>query len=245
MLQVCVLNLKRRSDRREKFQQLNRQSDIQFVWVEAIEGRELDISKLVEQGLLFRQYEHFTPGQLGCAMSHRMLWQKCVEKDTPLIIFEDDAVLRQDFAAGFTHIYQQLPATWDCVLLGYNFDSILDIEIMPGVNLQGSFSPPGFSQANQQAFVATTVMPSLLPLNNVFGVSAYAISPKGAQQLMNLCFPLTASAVAIPALKQILLPTSNVDGFMNIHYRRLRAFCIVPPLVINPNSVEDSDSQVR
>lgn len=156
-----------------------------------------------------------------------MLWQQCVEKDTPLIICEDDAVLRQDFAAGFTHIYQQLPATWDCVFLGYNFDSILDIEIIPGVNLQGSFSPPGLSQANQQAFVATTVMPSLLPLNNVFGTCAYAISPKGAQQLLNLCFPLTASAVAIPALKRIL-------QVMNLHYRRLRAFCTVPPLVITP-----------
>ncbi|MBC6417928.1 MAG: glycosyltransferase family 25 protein [Prochloron sp. SP5CPC1] len=178
MLQVCVLNLKRRSDRREKFQQLNRQSDIQFVWVEAIEGRELDISQLIEQGLLFRQYEHFTPGQLGNAMSHRMLWQQCVEKDTPLIICEDDAVLRQDFAAGFTHIYQQLPATWDCVFFGYNFDSILDIEIIPGVNLQGSFFPPGLSQANQQAFVATTVMPSLLPLNNVLVPVPMPFHPK-------------------------------------------------------------------
>ncbi|MBC6417927.1 MAG: hypothetical protein GDA44_03610 [Prochloron sp. SP5CPC1] len=62
---------------------------------------------------------------------------------------------------------------------------------------------------------------------------------------MNLCFPLTASAVAIPALQRILQPTSGVDMVMNIHYRRLRAFCTVPPLVITPNTVGDSDIKGR
>lgn len=39
-----------------------------------------------------------TPGVKGCFYSHYRLWQKCVELNQPIIIWEDDIVLRRPFA---------------------------------------------------------------------------------------------------------------------------------------------------
>lgn len=35
--------------------------------------------------------EHKKPGEIGCFSSHYRLWQKCVELDEPIFIWEDDA----------------------------------------------------------------------------------------------------------------------------------------------------------
>lgn len=48
-----------------------------------------------------------TPGVKGCFYSHFRLWQKCVELNEPIIIFEDDIVLSR----------QYLPIDWEDVLV--------------------------------------------------------------------------------------------------------------------------------
>ena len=47
------------------------------------------------------------PGVKGCFYSHYRLWQKCVELDEPIIIWEDDIVLTRPF----------LPVEWEDVLI--------------------------------------------------------------------------------------------------------------------------------
>lgn len=48
-----------------------------------------------------------TPGEQGCFYSHYRMWEKCVELDEPIIIWEDDIVL--------TRPYQ--PVEWEDVLV--------------------------------------------------------------------------------------------------------------------------------
>lgn len=48
-----------------------------------------------------------TPGVKGCFYSHYRLWQKCVELNEPIIIWEDDIVLRRPY----------LPIDWTDVLI--------------------------------------------------------------------------------------------------------------------------------
>jgi glycosyl transferase, family 25 len=36
---------------------------------------------------------HQSPGEMGCFDSHYRLWQKCVELDEPIMVFEDDALI--------------------------------------------------------------------------------------------------------------------------------------------------------
>jgi GR25 family glycosyltransferase involved in LPS biosynthesis len=57
--------------------------------------------ELVDMGKTMR------PGVLGCFYSHYRLWQKCVELDRPIFIFEDDVIFERGY----------LPVVWDEVLL--------------------------------------------------------------------------------------------------------------------------------
>jgi glycosyl transferase family 25 len=46
------------------------------------------------------------PGEIGCFDSHYRLWQKCIELDEPILIFEDDVELIRPY----------IPVEWDDVL---------------------------------------------------------------------------------------------------------------------------------
>ena len=241
MIQIAVLNLKRRHDRRAQFEQINQHADLEFVWVEAIDGQQLNFDQLLQQNLISRRATHFSQGHLGCSLSHRFMWERCIQMNKPLIICEDDAILRQDFASTITKLLSQLPSNWEILLLGYNFDSIIDTEIVPGVDLRGSFTSNKITGYDHQTFVHTTRIPTILPLNNAFGLCIYAISPQGATTLIQRCFPLPSLAVGVPALNRILYPAESIDAVMNAHYRQLQAFCAIPPIAISPN--QDSDTR--
>jgi glycosyl transferase family 25 len=240
MFPAFVLNLKRRPDRRERFECWNRSVNMTFCVVEAIDGRDVDVAALVEAGIVRESYRDYSPGDLGCALSHRALWERCVREAQPLMIFEDDAILRADFATAVRPLIQSLPGAWEVLVLGYNFDSILDVQLVPGLDLQARFSKHDLSDESIRRFVTERRPPALLPLNNAFGLSAYAVSPRGAERLLDVCFPLANAAVGIPALQQIVTPAVTIDTFTNAHYRSVHAFCAIPPLAITPN--DDSDS---
>ncbi len=243
MLRVCVLNLKRRRDRRDRFEKLNQQKGLHFIWVEAVDGRELlqkhsDLSKLADS----QHRQHSTAGHIGCALSHKLLWHEAVERNVTLLVCEDDAILCSDFGDAFLRVHQQLPPDWDFLLLGYNFDSVLDVKLLPGIDIRGTFSTRALSEQAILAFKSGLATPAVLPLNNAFGFTTYAISPKGARQLLELCFPLTGMAVAVPALGKVIRPASTLDMVANAYYRALRAFCTVPPLAIVPNNDSDTST---
>ena len=47
------------------------------------------------------KYEHKSsyPGVKGCFYSHYRLWQKCIELNEPIIIWEDDVILKRPFTS--------------------------------------------------------------------------------------------------------------------------------------------------
>ncbi len=51
--------------------------------------------------------KHLSPGVQGCFYSHYRLWQKCAELNEPIIIWEDDIVLRRNYE----------PIDWEDVLI--------------------------------------------------------------------------------------------------------------------------------
>lgn len=50
---------------------------------------------------------HNSPGEMGCFDSHYRLWEKCVELNEPILIFEDDVKFTRPF----------IPVEWDDVLI--------------------------------------------------------------------------------------------------------------------------------
>lgn len=98
------------------------------------------------------------PGVKGCFYSHYRLWQKCVELNEPIIIWEDDIVLTRPF----------IPVVWDEVLvlaLGHQTKSSKYMHLLENPN--GTPSAIEYLQAS---------MP---------GCCGYAIKPDAAQKLLN------------------------------------------------------------
>lgn len=84
----------------------------------------------------------FRPGLIGCFDSHYRLWQKCVELNEPIIIFEDDAVLVRPYQA----------VEWDDVLslasshtkkMGRYMHYLIDPKGEPCAEAYGQSSMPG------------------------------------------------------------------------------------------------------
>ena len=51
-----------------------------------------------------------TPGMIGCYLSHRTCWQRCVDGGhDAVIVFEDDAVIAPDFKAKLLGAMEDVP----------------------------------------------------------------------------------------------------------------------------------------
>eukprot|EP00957_Ditylum_brightwellii_P123571 9421344-Ditylum_brightwellii.AAC.2 len=64
-----------------------------------------------------------TPGMIGCFLSHRRCWEQCMKSGKPLLVFEDDVVLGDNFrevviAALSRCSEPDLLHEWDVLLLG-------------------------------------------------------------------------------------------------------------------------------
>jgi glycosyl transferase family 25 len=100
-----------------------------------------------------------SPGIIGCFYSHYRLWQKCVELNEPIVIWEDDIILTREF----------IKVEWDDVLvvaLGHPNKSLRYMYLLE--------SPEGTPEAIEYK-------PSSMP-----GCCGYAIKPHAAQKLLDV-----------------------------------------------------------
>lgn len=236
-MQNFVINLKRQPEKFDNFLRLNAGCGIAFERFEACDGAALSEQEAIAMKIVVPGTK-FTKGSIGCAVSHYRLWQRSVETNEPLLVFEDDAAVRDDFSASYPRLLAAIER-WDYFTFGYNTDSILDIEMAKGMTSALAFSPKHPSAENQQDFVKSAIPVSAFRLNNCFGTCGYAISPHGAKQLMKGCFPMNNRPITLPALKRTF-PAFNFDCILNDIYRRVEAYACFPPLVLPKNDVAHS-----
>jgi len=106
-----------------------------------------------------------TYGSLGCALSHKKIWEECMMSSKPYLIFEDDIIPHSNFNFLFNQVTDQLSSIdYDIFYIGYN-------EI------------PGFKKAKIDNVISK-------PSGLITGTYGYIVSPKGASKLLSI-FPLT------------------------------------------------------
>ena len=128
---VYVISLDRSAERLSLF--LERNSHLpDIVRARAVDGADLDRGNLVARGILAPDLD-YTNAALGCAISHACIWQIASAKNAPLTVAEDDAIFRNDFAAAAEASMDALPEDWDFVLWGWNFNSVLCVDLLPGI----------------------------------------------------------------------------------------------------------------
>jgi GR25 family glycosyltransferase involved in LPS biosynthesis len=241
-LSIRVLNLERRVDRRAQFLAWNEETPgLRFEFVSAVDGHALNIDQVRQEGLITGEIG-FNTGQIACALSHRNVLLTAQRQDRPFFVCEDDAIFRHDFVTQWQIAHAQLPVDWDFMLFGYNFDSAISMELIPGIqSYLSSFDNRPISTVSLRQF-RHCFQPSLVRrLDNAFGTPAYAVSPCGAEKVLKACFPLRSVQVPVPSLRRTIRAFS-IDCLLNLHYGKWSAFASFPPLVVTPNDKTQSDT---
>jgi len=234
-----VINLKTQPNKLSQFLEQNLSANLMITPFEAIDGTMVNVATMFE---IFRPFTtYYPPGMIGAALSHRALWRRCAEQGKNYLVFEDDAVIRHDAKAMLFPLLRSI-GSWDIVLLGYNFDSVLDFRVSDDIDFGGSFSQWYPTPEQIARFSQSRDPVTLLRLNVALGACAYAVSPSGARNLMQACFPMDNRAVSVRFLDRSF-PSYGLDCMMAVAYRNLRAFVCVPPLAMTPNEKKLSTTE--
>ena len=225
-----MLNLVRSKERRVSFREFNKH--LTYEYFNAIDGRDLTIEQIRASGLFEENLPFPSLGAYGCALSHLKLWEISIDKNFPITVAEDDAIFRHDFLVQSNKVISTLPSDWDFILWGWNFDSVLSVNLLPAPIVM--LSNQELMRKNAEVF-QNQQSPSLpLALDKCFGIPAYTISPKGANRFKNLCYPMENFELKFPVLKN-KMPTTGIDLAMARFFSTTKSFVSFPPLVITKN----------
>lgn len=241
---IYVINLEKRTDRWNDFLKNNAHLTQYIKRFNAINGSTLNKDELIKNDLVdnINTFNTFSNGTIGCALSHKALWEMCININKPIIVCEDDAILRNDL---IEKLNQDLFNEIDFILLGYNFDSFIIYELIKGmVTSYTSFIENSkinyldFLKSQDSLKINSSV--SFYKLYNGYGVPGYLITPSGAKKLLEMCFPLRVISHFNPIIKRTI-NTYTLDCIQNVFYSSIDALICVPPLCVTPNDKSTSD----
>ncbi len=242
-MQVRFLNLDRSKDRLRAFLEVNRHLT-DPLRVAAVDGSVCSRKDLQAVHALAGEMPGYTDGAIGCALSHLGEWELASMTDAPITLAEDDAILHHQFEPLAEAVLASLPPDWDIVQWGWNFDSILAFDLLPGVSpCVGVFDQAGL-RANTAAFQRLPLKPATYRLQRSLGTLCQSVSPRGAAKLLQHCLPIRPLEAFYPVLNRVL-PNTGIDSMMNELYPRIHAYVCLPPLAITRNEHAQSTVQVR
>ena len=229
-----LINLDGAADRLHEFTTLNAHLH-EIVRFPAIDGSTVDTAALTRAGIIDPEtLETYTPARLGGALSHLALWQQAIETGEALTICEDDALLHRDFERHAGGLLGQLPAGWDLILWGWNFNAALDIALLPGVSPCLVLCEQANLRAATANFQRLPILPQPFRLRQALGLPCYSVSSKAARALRDFCLPLRPLQLKLPG-KDRYLRNIGIDCMMAALYPNLQAFVCFPPLAVTEN----------
>lgn len=231
-MQTWVINLDRSTARLDSFARINA-GIMPIARFPAIDGQTLTREALVAERIIDPALA-YSPGALGCALSHANLWRHARALGQPITVFEDDAILHREFPRLAGELLGKAADCYDLVLWGWNFDAVLLMDFLPGVSPALVTCDQTRMRGATETFQHSPIAPRLLPLHRAFGTVGYSVSPQGAETLLRACFPLAPLQVFFPGLNRAV-PNTGIDIPMNMAYPSIRAFVSFPPLALTRN----------
>jgi glycosyl transferase, family 25 len=248
-LHIHVVNLDRSPDRITEFCSVNRNITATVARFVAVDGQKLDVDQLVQRGLVTKDImSMFSVGALGCAMSNIALWDIAIASGQAVTTCEDDAILNDRFNECAEALLKTLPADWDMIFWGHNFDMFMSFELLPGVTHATTMFDQDRMRANFEAFQRQTITPQAFKLLWAFGTCSYSISAKGASVLKSKILPLAPRVTPFPEGKKAY-PYSpgwrhvGIDNSMNAVHKEIKSFVCFPPLAVTKNETKSSTVQ--
>lgn len=115
---VFVINLDRAPDRMKKIDTELRNLGVRYERIQAVDGKALSADEI--RHWTTPSCERLcTKGAIGCALSHRKVWEETVRRGLRrVLVLEDDAHFGENFERRFTQTWKRLPSDWDMVYIG-------------------------------------------------------------------------------------------------------------------------------
>jgi GR25 family glycosyltransferase involved in LPS biosynthesis len=232
-MDTYLINLDRNSDRLAGF--LGTNSHLSNVRrFPAVDGSTISRRQLCERGVFRTEMPAYSDGAVGCALSHLALWREAITQSRPITVLEDDAITNVHFEVEASASIESLPTDWDIILWGWNFDSVLLFNFLPGVSpCLGIFSEPEL-KTSTSTYQQLHVKPQTFRLQRAFGTLGYSISPRGAEKFANHCLPIREMDVYCSGLNRSV-SNFGIDVMMNALYPKVNAFVSFPPLAVSKN----------
>jgi glycosyl transferase, family 25 len=195
-------------------------------------GEKLDLGALAREGLVSADVLNtYTMGAVGLALSHFKLWDSAIASGEAVTIAEDDAIFNRDFETYADEVMKTLPADWDMIVWGFNFDLFLCFDMLPGVSTCLAQFEQDRLRVGIEAFQSQALSPRAFRLGWAFGTPCYSISAKGAQALRGKCIPLRPRLLSFPMGRRVApFSAHGIGVLMNLFYGGLDAFVCIPPL---------------
>lgn len=234
---LSVITLKRTPQRLKWFIQRNAKSleDWNVNVISGIDGIDqknlFHMSRLVGTNVL----KKWSAGAIGSALSHMYSWRMCVQLGKPMVIAEDDAILASNLKEKLEDLISQKNQPPKFLLLGWNIDSVLEAEVLPGLNIISLFEPAYPNEKELMQLVNCKSERRLCRLKHCFGLPAYQISPETAIYLLEQLNPLVSEAIQMGRG----IPThfsETLDGALNNKYEEIGAEIVYPPLALATNN---------
>lgn len=104
-LDVFVISLADSAARRARSSELLNDHGVAFEFIDGVDGRKGGhplLDRFRADKFLVRHGRPSVPGEAGCYASHYLAWQKCVELNRPIVVFEDDFAVRDNINEAFS-----------------------------------------------------------------------------------------------------------------------------------------------
>lgn len=115
---------------------------LEEIHIPSVAGYKVDIAaEMASRGLRSTDEWHAKIGEAGCWLSHFDRWRAVADMDEPLIVFEDDAIVLDNFESDLLEWKSELPSDWDYVSLwvpdnqrqDFNYNAFYDNRGIPTI----------------------------------------------------------------------------------------------------------------
>ena len=194
-----------------------------------------NVEKLLNDKVIEKNTLSFDKNNLSEILTHMHIWSKSSKSNKNIVVIKYDCILSLNFISYVNTIIDS--STFDLFVLTYNFDSIMSYKISTFEYIEGLFSVKKYKNFNKDYFKNLPCEISFSSLKNLFGLSAYIISPNGANYLLNNLFPLCDGIISdLPLLP--VIACNSLDLILNKHYIYMSSYVLINPIAISMHNFE-------
>lgn len=173
---IYVINLKSSIDRKQYMETLCDEYGLYTTFIEAVYGKALsnsEVSSVYDKKKALKSIgRELMLGEIGCALSHKKVYQKMIDENIEVALVLEDDVTFESLLDKALNSVELFPKAWELVLLGHHSGHENQNEIPSLLSLWDRYS------LNKDIQLGRLV-------GYGFGTYGYLINQRGARKLLN------------------------------------------------------------